>query len=931
MTKKKMKKKKKKKNEECASLRVKDVSYREQESFSKPDHVPPPLPLPPSDTPTMRGGATAVLLLLLLAVATTVHAQTCSTYDEATCYTNRATCHFKPLEAVCTDGAPLTCEENYRDSGATLGAECAVNTANNQWFTIPAAAPYDATLDAMTNSADCIAANGFWDPYSPMGTATGGHCYASLSEETSQFPLCLTWSNYPANVAAMACNDGRGCGLAGSNICVPLTDIAPVAPTNNQVSSNFTVSLLNARIIFNPYPQFEATLQLPQSQYFDPLHPRLHAFGFGEGPQAYDSNRLGANNACNNLFGPWPAYGIGEPKVDPPYADTATLYSTFQTNFGTDFSLVEPALEPALVDAMFDITGYTRFDSGILTSSTLSGNNVNLNIRQSMQQIITKCGGNFTTLSDDETRYDMSVWVMSRIGDNVAKVKFDMSPIVYTWGSSNLGATAANTYTLRLGDQFANGVTPSSKHRAFSVFLTYRTQSASNVIGLRSLDDVSMFLTGGNGAQPVGAPTNCFGTHPVQVLPPTHAPKFCSGSSGPYCWTTRVDFETRDLVPNSSGDSLNLCSYQLEADRAAEMGGSGGTPAYPSNLDYDQSFYQFPKQWLWASGPTGSNTVAGTDPTGATGDRVQITLTTKVFPLIGDVQGRIPDPKCGILPRFDSPLEDVVTPTTNMSGFLVDMRNAALANNYLLCVACFFETPDLRSAYELFIKDGSVFNGLDASGEIQRDDLDFPLTERFFSELLPYIPYTTRSHPGARITASTLELGVDGFCVAPAVLRDKLEAPGAAMQLQQYARMPPVGDLRMDQSNPTPGRRLLQFEDDEANNTASNTTTVTTPDLVVMNNTVTISILFPESALAVVEVVHYRNAAGNVSAGVFIGVVVSIVALGLVGIWLTSVYMDRPLVGKVGDKTPLVSSLVSGKAMHRSNSVPRSRSHSRAE
>ena len=83
-----------------------------------------------------------MILLILLVFALAVRgasAQACSTHtSEATCYPQRAQCHWAYGTGTCETGAATTCEQHHRDSTACAAdLACVLNILNGVCYTPP--------------------------------------------------------------------------------------------------------------------------------------------------------------------------------------------------------------------------------------------------------------------------------------------------------------------------------------------------------------------------------------------------------------------------------------------------------------------------------------------------------------------------------------------------------------------------------------------------------------------------------------------------------------------------------------------------------------------------------------------------------------------------------------------------------------------------
>jgi len=776
----------------------------------------------------MTAAAWLVMVVLLLCVAASdVAGQACSSYTtESACYGARTTCRWNPFIPACVDGPPTTCSQFFRDStGCATNNSCAVNAFNAMCFRVPTDPPVSPSCNALTSVQACINAGCYYDIYSPSATSTAGKCYATFAEVKGLFPSCNTYSYYPSNVFADACSAARACTpIPASSLCQNPVGYSPNdVLLANRVTASYVATWTNPSITLDTL-LFNMIMSVPTKQFLNVTAPLLHTVSFG--PTGSLPRPLQPSK-CNDLLQAQPAYGMGLPRISPAFSNSTALYAGLKASMPNLVYTSNDAVSAALYQA----TGYTRVGGTSVTASVYVDDNVvNKVIGGSADWLVANCNSTRTVVSTDETRYVHTPCLDVRSAVFEATTCFLLYNSIYTYGTAFFGASqraSLNVFVRAPADTSVGATVPFTAKRQIIVTLTYRTTNPNVVLGLRGLQDVSMVSTGGT--TQTTPPTNCLGTRPVLVVPPSGMPQPCldvTTSPTTYCWNTIVQLETRYNLPAADGLGLVKCVYQPDAVRIAEM---GSNIPYPTSLDGVHNFYQFPYQWPLNNLTTGPFAAVGSDPTGAIGDQVAVSLTQTTPTDITYFGGTLPAPTCGILPFANSPITDLITPTyiNNNGTFAIDLRNMALKTGSLLIFACVYSNGT-RATFRLNFKTSLYLVPLDATGNLILNSGGSPLATLPWSQIAVTVPYTIRSAAGAHIDAVNAQLGVDAFGVTTGDLTSRMPANGYGVIIPFFGTLPAL-------PLPTPGnRRLLQQQQEST-------------DPVIQESTASFYVLLPSN------------------------------------------------------------------------------------
>jgi hypothetical protein len=774
----------------------------------------------------------AAAALAMALAATPTNAQTvCSAAtpgSQADCYTHRTTCHYDPFATSCYTGAPTTCEQFYLDTvGCAQVVGCAVNSNNAQCYSVPASCttlttgvlcsqrsdcswsgsaclstPVAGSCATHTTGASCQAASCFWDTAVPGGP----RCFFNLQEVTRELP-CGTWSNYGQTTAYV-------CGMHGcaytANLCFTIDSGALNVDSGYAATASVRYSTINTAIL--PHSTtFTTQVVMSMSDFFKPMTPVYHSIVLGY-PTYPGSLQYGA---CTSVQSE-PAFGT--PLLPSTYLDQPGLVTRFVSRVQSAHDMTfgnADALDAAVTSAIaqWRVAGTSVIHRIDMLDGLL---NVGASMQFDLDWCVNTCGCG-KEVFPTYTQYEVPIGVLSRTnGDNVAAAVRNFTVSIYTYGSVQVSANSNNPFHVSImpSTTSAANCPAGQQQRLWSIRATFDgVHESGRIVGLRSLADVSMVATGT--AQTVGAPTNCFGSEPYEVIPPTSC---VSGSC-----TTEIKFRTRCVPITSDGEALNLCSHQLPQDRMFEM---GGDVAYPTNLNYLHSYYQRPKSWLASLGALGdpSPVPVGQDPSGVAADLVTITLNDAVLPTaftnltLTATFGfaTTPDAMFGSSASFI----ELMNGETGI-GTGIDERNRQLYFSKTITPVVFLPTLVERQTFGLNIDLATLrIYALSSTGA------QIGTSFLAWSDIAPMV---IRSPRQGLVGCSTCVMpaiatyqgyiGIDAFSVPVAVLRALLPANGYRFEFFWLATLPSVGLA-------PPGRRLLQA--------AATTTTTVTSGLAIM-------------------------------------------------------------------------------------------------
>ena len=665
-----------------------------------------------------------LLLVVLACVRSTVSAQCTSLTTEAQCYSNRTGCHWDLPNYVCATGAPTntSCYQFYRDIPGCMGStsdsagqKCQVNPWNGYCFR-PALPCVNITGSDSTCLArsDCrvvsagVCANATTGPtqygnapsacasagyyYDAFGPNLGKQCYYSLTEELAQFPDCGVWSNYPAPSSDPCVS--HGCSWDDPTArCLSLTSSGGVSSgAAMSLVSSFTVDSVSVDIVSQT---LTATVTIPIAQFFNPITPRLHVITVGT--PAVSRTPL-APSVCNNLAQTQPAFDIGQPRVNPGYADVTGLQSFFLSTVQSTHNLSTFDATTAAGLAIYQTIGYSKIGStSIVQSVTIPAtlDSVKQTVRISLPGAVANCGASITVVAGNYTTYTVPISLTVRQVDNVMVSTMNQFVTVSTYGMVVVGTSTRNTWTVEMdpvvdtaaATAYSAACPAGQKKRTWTIREKWVNPNPNSLVGLRNISDAQMWAFGSG--QIPGSPTNCFGTTVKAVSPP-------SSCTGGVC-VTLIAFESRCTPIPADGSGLNLCANQVYANRVADM--NGNFP-YPSTLDYTQSYYHYPYEWT--PGNLNGAFFVGSDVTGSTPDQVAVQIGQSALPDVINLASLAVD--CAFLPTPSSnfSMRSAVAGASDSTG-AYNIRNTQLTTSGTLTTICYLRNATIRQSFTLTI------------------------------------------------------------------------------------------------------------------------------------------------------------------------------------------------------------------------------------
>lgn len=752
-----------------------------------------------------------LVLTLLLLGASSAYAQSCASYTtQAACYANRGSCHYDATTSACVTGAPSTCAAFYRDTTGCVAfgsfGTCLVNEFNNQCFAkLPACSTllevacsqrsdchYDASsclagpavgqCGSYTVAASCKAAGCYWDAFLPDSVSSTNKCFYNLQEVNLHY-ACPFWSNYP--------DTSTTCGSHG---CAHSLDMCfTIDSGSSDVDGGHTTGIsFNFNVIHDPILPNSVTgpgrVVIPLSTFYNPADPAFIILGIGNPPGSGD---VVSQSWCNSVLGSAPT----TLPVPSTYDDQTGLMTSFINMVQTTSKITYA--QTAAGAALQGIISVWNFQDSWITSAHIPDGlqNIVFENMKDQERIVNECGG-IRSENAGVVSYTTPVWmqVTTRSGTAVAVQQWSTTADLF--GTIQVSGTSATQLTTRNIDVIdaVNNCAPGQKQRTWTVEHRFSKQFDSDrLVGLFDVSDVVIRLPGG----PLN---NCFGTHVMGVS----GPLACVNN---VCLST-VQFATRCTPTSIDRNSLNLCMYQISSTRIIDM---GSDIPYPSNLNYKQSYYTFPKSRR-AVAVNGDYDVqpAGMDPTGVLPDIIENTLN---MPTDADVEQTFTLlANAGFLPTPQSALADAIVlvenaPTGSTTTGTMDMRNKQFYFGKDMTVAVWLPTQSERETWTKSIQlAGMIITAYSSTGRQLPGFL-------IWDDIKSFVVFSPREHVCSTcfpIPAVNAELGVDAFSVPVPILQLLLPGNGYGVQFVHYTTLPGI-TYDPSQTYVVPsGRRLLQ-------------------------------------------------------------------------------------------------------------------------
>ena len=772
--------------------------------------------------------------LVVLACSASVAAAQCSSYaTEPACYTNRTSCHWDIASNACADLAPnnATCYQYHRDTvgcaaatSGSAGLKCQVNSAwNNMCYQplLPCASitgsdssckarsdcrVYPATGQCAvavtgpslySNSSISCNNNGyFYDIYAPgqLPMGSSAQCYGGgLNEAVTNYPNCGLWSYYGA-ASGEPCLQ-HGCSFdALTGRCLALPVDGGASGTTAATSSLLTSFSIGSAVVDMLAQTLSVTVTVPATQFFNPVKPRWHVITVGTPPSS--SPIPASPTACNNLAVAHPAFGINA-LAAPSYPDTYGLTALFLSSAQSTHNISQFDASTAAGAAIYQTIGRSKIGAGSVVQSVVipsTLDQVTQVVTVSLPGAVASCGATLTRFSN-YSQYTVPVSVTLRDGDNVAVSTVNQVVTLSTYGMVVVGASTRNALTTSIeslvdtsaATAYSAACPLGQKKRTWTVRETWVNPNNNTLVGLRNLSDVSMVSSGYN--QIAGSPTNCFGTKPVSVTAPTFP---CSNSR---C-VTLIQFETRCALTPSDGNGLNLCTNQLPANQAADLGATnGGVYSPTSTLNMVQSYYHYAKEWT-ASNPSAAINV-GQDVTGVLPDQVSVSISNPTMPDAVNQAALAVD--CAFLPTPNSSLASgtLVASTTGAlsSSSSFNLRNFQLASSSALTTVCYLRNATLRQSFTVAIDmqttvPANMYTVAALNAQGMLTSYSPPLHYADIQNEMLYMPRQVAPDSSKMLTLVAANVGVDGFSVPAYWLYRLLPSVGYVQQFYVSVLLP---------------------------------------------------------------------------------------------------------------------------------------------
>ncbi len=743
------------------------------------------------------------LLVLFLLCVPGVQAQTtCAGLNQNSCYAARDSCTFDPFTGSCTQGAPFTCESYHTDATGcnSAPASCAINPLNNHCYTLPpacnslsvtnctlrsdcqladnscisGAAP--GTCGSFTTWPSCVGGGCFWDLF--VGTGT---CFNSLQEVSKTYP-CGHWSGYPYDYEAPACRS-HGCAPTGS-FCYSIdTYLGNVAV---EATSSFTFNVESASIIPNTLT-YIARVLIPMSQISNFATPQLTSLSFGPGTGIEP-------DYCNSISYQPP---LGSPIGPSSYVDQMGL-STFILNTITNTKTLNFNASTPLGSAALHVVGgwnvNTTLGGSIVKEVSLSADLQTLivDLQINLERCVARCGCTKVTLPT-YTYYTVTMSTTLRMdGDNIARSTQQSAISINTFGTVQIDGNSNTLFRVLLPSvtDARNNCPVGQQQRTLQIREIYTCPDSNTTIGLRNSSDLYI------------RPGNCFGDEVISVEPPVQ--------SGGYC-NNLIMTRGRCTPITADGNALNLCSYQLPANRIADL---GSDVPYSPIFNFNHDYYHFPRSWRTAVGINDTEYLSvGIDT--EKGDLISITSNQPTFPDVS-FEANILYVKAGFLRTPNALLDTNITLFDSTPNATITEAAPFAYFNPDVTLAVWLPNQDERQTFGLRISLPSLrIIPINTRGEVT--SLNPPITWNMLApvsltaprEQCSNFPLAICTIGGSRVGL----IGIDTFSVPMFWLQRLAPATGYRVVFDYNITLP-NGDTPVEGATiPIAGRRLLQVNE----------------------------------------------------------------------------------------------------------------------
>lgn len=738
--------------------------------------------------------------LLLITIVTEVQASVCTALAQgntASCYTNRASCHYDLGTNRCVDGAAASCNEFVSDKTGcqASGLGCTFATTPNICYNTPPAcslitqqsicvqrsdcqwaagscSAHIGTCDALTNQITCATGGCYWDAYLL-------NCYNTLAEVVSQNP-CSTWTDFPLPNRACAYH---GCALdVTQTVC-----LTPGAGGGNATAAS--TSLIGLFVNPNVSPNtltFNVDVWLPNILATFPA--TWYYLSIGGGVPGYDAPPYLAPNVCNNVAtfnysSPPPLYVI----VDDPVGEQTYFNNWVTKHSNFNFNATDLIYGNPLYSIMGNLNISNTSSSTIDRYVTLDGTShyVIHHLSFDLTQIVTNCYqyGATELYSSSNRYYTIPISIIQRDTNNNFAQQSTSFFITVGLAGQFQSITVSSQYQPVIYQNELTLVTSTCPAGQGMLNIVYLLQiqnvfDQTRFVGPRNTSDI-LFTSGSIN----NTLHNCYGEHVVSVQR--------QGCINNICYTY-ITTQTKCRTLRTDGQAFNNCTFAETADRQADIGVNG---TYSSMLNGVHTFwvndYSCPftanqtNNWknctLAVSSPYSFPDIMNSNITINTYPETDITLTFDAY------AGMLPSP------NSDLSLIETLSQGPNSVYNVADLFNTQLQWNSQFTFAIGVLDPTLRAYANITLQPQTLFriDGLDAQGNVLSGS-----TPLYIDDVFPYMTYVPKlllwacTHGCKNTPATANQTAYDSFSIPVISLRALLPASGYAVSVAYQINIP---------------------------------------------------------------------------------------------------------------------------------------------
>lgn len=741
-----------------------------------------------------------LVFTFLSALLSQTAAQICNSIaagNTATCYTNRATCHYSLPDNRCVNGAPATCDEFLSDqtgcTGSAFGctwkstpriciktpSACNLITAQTdcvarsdcRWQSNACSSFATGTCRSRTNQVSCATDNCFWDHYIHT-------CYNSLAEVIAVSP-CSTWDNMPLPNTACAyhgceldpsqrvCNPAGSGGQNATSVSLNM-DALFVKPTVAPNSLNFTVQVWLRKQLRN-YPAYWQSISI------------------GGGVSGYGAPDKMKPSACNNLQ-------RFNATVGPPYYtavdNPAGLMNYFDNWVDSNHTFSFPYSNTTFGATLYKILGNLNVKKGQLDTYVSLDDTRNWVIHQlemNLNTIVDNCRsfGATEVYTTTDRYYTVPIAVIQRDYNN----NYDQLSASFYVRVSQTGSVVSVTSSSRYQPVLFRSelVSMTSECPAGEALLqtTYMLQvqnvyAANTFVGPRTTADITF-----RDPSTPAVLGNCYREY-VHNLTRV-------GCYNSVCYS-QIIMRTACRPLIASGQSFNNCSYATAADKTADGVSATG---YSPSLDGVHTFWVNNTACPFTA--SASNSWAGCLDANVSPNRVPDKMTSSILVTLfpSTTLSIAFDIYAGLLPTpttMDLSLLQVLSQGPNDVIAAPDLFNTQLQWNGIFTFVVGVLDPTIRAIANLTMTVDTLFRiePLDQHGNLLGTGQVL-----YISDVFPYMTYVPKEmlkyceDSGCYNTPATQnQSAYDSFSIPVITLRTLMPANGYSVSVSVSMSIP---------------------------------------------------------------------------------------------------------------------------------------------